>query len=259
MVCGSKNSERHPNLLIGYQQGSYRLLERRECQVSSHLQQKADICKASNKSISGSKQYRGVRMRSWGSWVSEIRAPHHHQKTRIWLGSYSTAEAAARAYDAALLCLRGSSAALNFPESATTIVHPLQSCQPLLMSPRSIKKVAAAAAAYGSPNPATDFAGSNGVDCAAQSLLQVSLDSNVKIKVGTETMAQTTNSNVDGSVTQELSWLESPNRDNGHYGYDHQMLSALISSDLSSLSNWVDECYGEDHHEDLCRLWNFST
>jgi len=26
-------------------------------------------------------QYKGVRMRSWGSWVSEIRAPN--QKTRI--------------------------------------------------------------------------------------------------------------------------------------------------------------------------------
>lgn len=35
------------------------------------------------------KKYKGVRMRTWGSWVSEIRAPN--QKARIWLGSYSTA------------------------------------------------------------------------------------------------------------------------------------------------------------------------
>ncbi|KAI4337794.1 hypothetical protein L6164_016169 [Bauhinia variegata] len=88
----------------------------------------------------GKKKYKGVRMRSWGSWVSEIRAPN--QKTRIWLGSYSTAEAAARAYDAALLCLKGSKANLNFPLSASSQYIP----QDTVLSPKSIQRVAAAAA-----------------------------------------------------------------------------------------------------------------
>ncbi|KAK9162207.1 hypothetical protein Syun_003109 [Stephania yunnanensis] len=79
------------------------------------------------------KKYKGVRMRSWGSWVSEIRAPN--QKTRIWLGSYSTAEAAARAYDAALLCLKGSSANLNFPLSQSPFIPDT------IMSPKSIQRV----------------------------------------------------------------------------------------------------------------------
>ncbi|KAF2296739.1 hypothetical protein GH714_001564 [Hevea brasiliensis] len=84
------------------------------------------------------KKYKGVRMRSWGSWVSEIRAPN--QKTRIWLGSYSTPEAAARAYDAALLCLKGSSANLNFPITSSHYIPDT------VMSPKSIQRVAAAAA-----------------------------------------------------------------------------------------------------------------
>lgn len=52
-------------------------------------------------------------MRAWGKWVSEIRVPKTGK--RIWLGSYESPEMAARAYDAALYCIRGMQGPFNFP------------------------------------------------------------------------------------------------------------------------------------------------
>ncbi|CAN1235689.1 Ethylene-responsive transcription factor ERF020 [Linum perenne] len=93
-------------------------------------------------SNSDEKKYKGVRRRKWGKWVSEIRVPG--TQDRLWLGSYSSPEAAAFAHDVASYCLKGnsssssssSSSQSNFPMTALPAsVRPN-------MSPKSVQKAA---------------------------------------------------------------------------------------------------------------------
>ncbi|XP_016483289.1 dehydration-responsive element-binding protein 1A [Nicotiana tabacum] len=82
--------------------------------------------------------YRGVRKRNSGKWVCEVREPN--KQSRIWLGTFPSAEMAARAHDVAAIALRGRSACLNFADSAWKLHIPAST------DAKDIQKAAAEAA-----------------------------------------------------------------------------------------------------------------
>ncbi|XP_059669065.1 dehydration-responsive element-binding protein 2D-like [Cornus florida] len=72
--------------------------------------------------------YTGVRQRTWGKWVAEIREPNHG--ARLWLGTFDTSVEAAAAYDGAARKLYGPSANLNLKEQNTPPPPPPQPTPP---------------------------------------------------------------------------------------------------------------------------------
>ena len=112
--------------------------------TTDHPTPKSSSCVNDN-----NKLYKGVRKRKWGKWVSEIRLPNSRE--RIWLGSYDSPEKAARAFDAALYCLRGRHANFNFPNTPCNMDTATNAPPNQSLTPQEIQEVAAKFANQVSP------------------------------------------------------------------------------------------------------------
>ncbi|KAG8635987.1 hypothetical protein MANES_16G087300v8 [Manihot esculenta] len=187
-------------------------------------------------SSSSDPKYKGVRKRKWGKWVSEIRLPNSRE--RIWLGSFDTAEKAARAFDAALYCLRGREAKFNFPDNPPDIPGGRS------LNPQEIQVVASRYANENSSSPSTTTTMMESSSSSRQVMESSSSDGAAQVDWS--------------SILNELDYNENAPEYGLYPGMDNEYYPPLpLPSVLDHDRNVNDD--DDQNGDDVYPLWNFSS
>ncbi|MQL99987.1 hypothetical protein Taro_032713 [Colocasia esculenta] len=157
--------------------------------------------RGNHQGAAGSSKFVGVRQRPSGRWVAEIKDTT--QKIRMWLGTFETAEEAARAYDEAACLLRGSNTRTNFVPRAAASNSPLAARIRGLLHHKKVAKGPAPAPPQ-PPPPSTFVPAASSVTMAASSPSSSLSSSSRTTTTTTATTASTVTicSNVSSSSTR---------------------------------------------------------
>lgn len=200
--------------------------------------------------VGSESKYKGVRKRKWGKWVSEIRLPNSRE--RIWLGSYDSAEKAARAFDAAMFCLRGRNANFNFPDNPPDIAGGRS------LTPSQIQIAAARFANSEAHNNTSD---SNSTRFPMESSSPISEGTRLPMESPLSSPSEGT-VQTDSDVTLNDPFNDLFTMGSGNYASDYGIFPGFddLSSGLYAPELPKDD-YGEENMDDVIVqdsfLWNF--